>query len=440
MKMFIKISLYPFILLAVLTLAIAAHAETQKIEKTFSVDKGGTLVIESDIGSIEVGTWDKNEVSVSVRKNASSRKRLDMFEVQLEQRGNDIFIEGRNERRNRIQVEFHVIVPGIYNADLRTGGGSIDVADISGNVKINTSGGSISIGNVESGNIDAHTSGGSIKVGNVTGIVKVDTSGGSIDIGNVTRGKVDARTSGGSIKVADVDGDLKVDTSGGSVSLGRITGSSSIHTSGGSISIDQGGNGVNAHTSGGSIKIGPSDGDVKVHTSGGNISIGMTDGDVDADTSGGSIKVEGCKGKVIVKTSGGNLSVRSSEGPVRAKTSGGNIEILQTKGAIDADTSGGSIVAEMVETDKRKDTHVNLHSSGGSISVYLPEKVEATVSANLKITWSAVRDYKIYSDFPLSIKGEESESITAEGDINGGGDRIELQTTNGDIHIKKLQN
>jgi DUF4097 and DUF4098 domain-containing protein YvlB len=434
----VKKLLYCLALTAVFTMALSARAETEKVEKTFSAGKGGTLVIDSDVGSIEVGTWDKGEVYVSVKKQASSQKRLDGFEVQIEQKGNDIYIDGKNKGHNRVHVEFYVSVPREYNVDLKTGGGSIDVADINGNVKINTSGGSISIGNVESGDINAHTSGGSIKVGDVIGKVKVDTSGGSIAIGNVAGGDVDAHTSGGSIKVNNVDGNLKVDTSGGSINLDKITGTSLIHTSGGSISLSQGGENVKANTSGGSINIGPTKGKVEVHTSGGNINIGMTDGDVDADTSGGSINVEGSRGEIIIHTSGGNLFVGSSEGPVKADTSGGNIKILQTRGAIDAETSGGSIEARMTETDNSKDTHVSLHSSGGEITVYLPGTIEATVTAKLKISRFADRDYQIYSDFPLKIKGEESNRINAEGDLNGGGDRIDLKTTNGDIYIKKL--
>ena len=373
-----------------------------KISKKLSpVGKGGTLYLESGMGSIKVGTWEKGEVFVSVKKRARSKERLDGFEVQIEQNGNDIVVSGDNEWNNRVRVEFQVNVPREYNLDLSTGGGSIDVSDINGNVKLHTSGGSIAIGDVDGGDVDAHTSGGSIKIG-------------------------------------DVNGDLKVDTSGGSINLGKITGTSSIHTSGGSISVTQGGSDINAHTSGGSISIGPSNGNVKVSTSGGSINIATVNGDVDADTSGGSVKVEGSKGKTIIRTSGGNLTVNSSGGPVMADTSGGNIKIMQAKGAIDARTSGGSIVAEMIETDNSKDTHVSLHSSGGDITVYLPETIEATVSATLKISRFANRDYQIYTDFPLSVKGEDSSRISAKGDINGGGDRIELNTSDGDIYIKKL--
>jgi len=404
MKPDMKKLLYSLVVLTVLFVVIPAQAETENIEKTFSVNKGGTMIIESDLGSINVETWNKGDVFVSIKKRASSQKRLDRFEVQIEQRGDDIYVEGDNKWLNRVRVEFHVNIPKEYNVDLRTGGGSIDVADINGNVKLHTSGGSISIGDVDGGDINAHTSGGSIKVGDVVnGKVKVDTSGGSISIGNVAGDDVDAHTSGGSIKVADVSGDLNVETSGGSIHLGKLTGISSIHTSGGSISLAQGGNNVKAHTS------------------------------------GGSISVEGSKGKININTSGGNLFVSSSEGPVKADTSGGNIKILQTKGAIDAETSGGSIEAQMIETDNSKDTHVNLLSSGGKRTVYLPATIKASVSARLKISYFADRDYQIYSDFPLSIVGEDSDLITAKGDINAGGDRIQLRTTNGDIYIKKME-
>ena len=93
----------------------------------------------------------------------------------------------------------------------------------------------------------------------------------------------------------------------------------------------------------------------------------------------------------------------------------------------------------MIADDKNVDTHVDLESSGGSSTLYIPGSLAASISATLQITNSAKRDYRIYSDFPLTIKEEDSSKITAKGDINGGGDKITLSTTNGDIHIKMLE-
>lgn len=391
-----------FLLVALFSVMAATQAksETENVNKSFSVKSGGTLTIESDQGSIKVASWNNQTVEVLVEKKA--RKQLDGFKVNFDQKGNDIFVEGDGDWNNRVSVKFIIKVPQEFNLDLKTGGGSIGVADISGEVKVNT-------------------------------------SGGSINIGNVTQGNVDANTSGGNINVSDVDGNLKVDTSGGNIQLGKINGKSSIETSGGSITLEQAGSDVKAETSGGSIKIGPVKGKVDVDTSGGSIRIGMANEDVVASTSGGAIEVEGCKGSVRIDSSGGNLFVGSSGGPIKAKTSGGNIKILQARGFIEADTSGGKIEAEMIIDDKKVDTHVNLDSSGGSITLHIPKRLAASVSATLKITRSAKRDYRIYSDFPLTTKGKNSSKITAKGDINGGGGKITLNTTNGDIHIKMLE-
>jgi DUF4097 and DUF4098 domain-containing protein YvlB len=382
--------------------AIPAKGETEIVNRSFSAKSDGNLTIESDQGSIKVVTWDKHKVDVLVEKKAERQKQLEGFKVNFDQKGNDIVVEGDGDRNNRVSVKFIINVPQAFNLDLKTGGGSIEVSDVSGEVK-------------------------------------VKTSGGNIRIGDVIQGSVKAKTSGGNINVGDVDGNLKVDTSGGNIRLGKINGKSSIDTSGGNITLRQGGSEVKAKTSGGSIKIGPVRGKVDADTAGGSIQIGMADDDVVAKTSGGSIIVEGSKGSVDIDTSGGNLFVGSSGAPVKAETSGGSIKILQARGFIEADTSGGKIEAEMIIDDKNIDTHVNLNSSGGSITLHIPESLAASVSAALKITRSAKRDYRIYSDFPLTIKGENSKKITAKGDINDGGDKIKLSTTNGDIHIKILK-
>ena len=80
------------------------------------MDKGGKLVIESSLGSIFVGTWDRDEVCVIVIKRAQRKNQVAGFEAQIEQRGN---------------VEGNVIVD--------TSGGSIKLGEITGKSCINDS-------------------------------------------------------------------------------------------------------------------------------------------------------------------------------------------------------------------------------------------------------------------------------------------------------------
>ncbi len=381
--------------------SLPALSKEEEIKKSYSVSAGGNLVLESERGSINVDSWDKSQVEVLVIKKARNQEKLKDFKVTFEKQGDTITIQGDGAWGSRVNVEYKIKVPQTFNLNLKTGGGSIEVGDLSG-------------------------------------IIKLDTSGGSIKVGNVKRGSVDVDTSGGSIEVGDVNGDLKAQTSGGSIHTGKVTGESLVDTSGGSIRVEGGGKQLKAETSGGSVRVGPSDGNVDVDTSGGSIRIEPTKGNVKAVTSGGSIKIDNSSGEVFAETSGGSISIGGSVGLTVAETGGGSIKIENAKGAIEALTGGGSIIAEMIETDKQADTHIKLKTSGGSITLFLPKNLAASISADLKITHYGRRDYRIYSDFPLVIKGKDSDEVTANGDINGGGDKIELMTTNGDITIKML--
>jgi len=180
--------------------ATSYESATENVVKSFSASSGGTLTIESDRGSIKVEPWDQQVVEVSVEKKAKNQKQLDGFKVGISQKDNGVFVEGGGGRNNKVMVKFIAKVPPEYNLRLKTGGGAIGVADISGEVKVNTSGGGIRIGNVTRGNVEAVTSGGSIDVGNVDGNLRVKTSGGGIRVG-VADGNVAAKTSGGAIKI-----------------------------------------------------------------------------------------------------------------------------------------------------------------------------------------------------------------------------------------------
>lgn len=379
------------------------QAATDDLDREFDVAAGGTLVLESDAGSIDVTTWDQNKVRVQVINPGN-------FDVEFEQRGNSVTVLAKTEgrilglfglRRNS-NIRFIVNVPVNYNVELDTGGGHIEVSDISGNVDADTSGGHIEVGRVTAGDVHADTSGGRIIIGDVDGDVFADTSGGRISIGNVT-GEVNADTSGGSITIGDVGGDMLADTSGGSINVG---------TGGARVELD---------TSGGSIRAAWASGPISADTSGGNIYLAGGDASVKANTSGGNIEILGGNGPVEADTSGGNISIRGTTGPVTADTAGGRIEL-------DLSAVSGSIGGR-----------VELDTAGGDITIRIPSNLSASIDAEIGISRRSRGDYRIYTDFPMTIQ-EQDRQIIGRGDINGGGDRITLETSNSDIHIISVSN
>jgi hypothetical protein len=238
------------------------------ISKSFTVAAGGQLTLDTARGSIEVRGSADNLVNIEVirkAKTSDSNKAKEIFgylRLDFKQAGNDVTINGAkttdsSKKLNKLKIKFILTVPERYNVDLKTSGGSISVDDLEGTVDIKTSGGSLGLNNIK-GPVTGKTSGGSISIGTVDGNVKVNTSGGSIRIENAY-GMVNAHTSGGGITVNEVMGTIQADTSGGSVKAyisEQPKGDCRLKTSGGSITVYLAENvalNVDASTSGGSI-------------------------------------------------------------------------------------------------------------------------------------------------------------------------------------------
>ena len=314
-----------FAIIICLSASFPVPAVERNIEKSFNVQPGGTLNLNSDIGTVDIKSHAENTVLVNVELNAhtSSDSRakeiFDNYKLSFNNTGKDVSIggeiaENRFWHNNRLSVHFSIEVPEQFNLEVKTGGGHINVSDINGRATLKTSGGSIRLGNIE-GELDARTSGGSIKVEDVTGNTFVKTSGGSIRIGRV-KGNLEARTSGGGIDVDGVDGNLIAHTSGGHLRLLNVSGSLVGDTSGGPIVAEltrQVKDRVELRTSGGGIKLTvPADfkADLDATTSGGQVytDIPVT---VHGHLSNTSIhgKINGGGPKVMLRTSGGGIRI-----------------------------------------------------------------------------------------------------------------------------------
>lgn len=315
-----------------LLLGVGQHAQAQRfdhdeiIERTFAVEPGQALVLESDLGAVRVTGTRGEAVVIRVIKGANDVSRreaeawFDRFRLDFRQTARGIEVEGEHDRtrrwgRHRLQVRFEIEVPSTFSLDLETAGGSIAVADVRGDTRLKTSGGSLRLTNV-GGEVVARTSGGSIEAEALGGRADLHTSGGSIRLTDVG-GMVDARTSGGSITIEDVRGDVVAHTSGGSIRLDAIYGTVDAETSGGSITAD--------------LAVQP-DGPVTLRTSGGSVSVSVPDdlrADLDAVASGGRVRsdlpitIQGSisKSRLQGTLNGGGprLTLRSSGGGVHIR-------------------------------------------------------------------------------------------------------------------------
>jgi hypothetical protein len=184
---------------------------------------------------------------------------------------------------------------------------------------------------------------------------------------------------------------------------------------------------IEVQTAGGSIEVADRDGAVAVKSSGRSLRLGSVNGALSALTSGGSISLGNCNGDASLKTSGGSIKSGNVNGSLSAQTSGGKISVGNVSGNLSAKTSGGSISARLENQITRP---VSLITSGGSINL----AVKPDFKANLDAKTSGGR---VICDLPLEVSGKFSKKAIS-GAVNGGGPKITMKTSSGNIVLKKM--
>jgi DUF4097 and DUF4098 domain-containing protein YvlB len=204
---------------AILALAVAgstacsinlnAEQYVNKEHKTFAVTGKADVELKTFDGSIEVTSWDKPEVAVTIERRADTQAEAEALKVTAEQSGNRVVIHAVKPERSesQVQVGFHhgrsvrfvVSVPRTTDLNATSGDGSISVSGITGRVDARSGDGSIATSDI-SGDVGLDTGDGSISADNVTGDLKINTGDGSVSVKGQPRGLI-AHTGDGSVSV-----------------------------------------------------------------------------------------------------------------------------------------------------------------------------------------------------------------------------------------------
>jgi hypothetical protein len=108
---------------------------------------------------------------------------------------------------------------------------------------------------------------------------------------------------------------------------------------------------------------------------------------------------------------------------------------------VNGKTAGGHIIVDLNPVGAGSST---LATAGGDITLFLPADAKATISARIKGDGSRSDEspeYEIRSDFgPVKLEtGTRRGEVRATLEINGGGTPVRLETSMGDIMVKKAQ-
>jgi hypothetical protein len=145
-------------------------------------------------------------------------------------------------------------------------------------------------------------------------------------------------------------------------------------------------------------------------------------GPLKANTGSGSIEASGFSGRVELQTGSGDLRAElQAANDVKATTGSGSIHLQGVEGALLAETGSGDI-----EIGGHPGSNWKLETGSGSVTLNVGN-AHFTLDAS---TGSGT----VHSDPPITTHGA-LERHHIQGDINGGGPTVRVETGSGDIRI-----
>jgi DUF4097 and DUF4098 domain-containing protein YvlB len=360
-------------------------------EMTGDLGAAKNLRVKLAAGSVHVQGGSQAGITYVIHRKAytsseqQARREFESYRISTSVKGDTAWVVAESSRRDsKCADDFVINVPrNLDSAKVETGGGNVNATGIAGHVGL------------ESG-------GGNIHLDDIGGEVTAETGGGTIDVGSV-EGNVNLETGGGNIKIASAKGQIKAESGGGSVVVLSGLQGAVLETGGGSIRVDKCSGPVKATTGGGSVDLGEIGGSAQIETGAGSIRLASAKGHVQAETGGGSIQLDGAT-SVQAETSAGGIIVK----------------LLSSAGA------GGR-------------SNSTLETSAGDITVYLANDLAISIRAEIEIAnGHTIRTD--FSDIRVSSEGGPwgPKTVTAEGQLNGGGPVLKVRTNSGNVNFRRV--
>jgi beta-lactamase regulating signal transducer with metallopeptidase domain len=368
----------------------------------------GTLTIDLKTGGkVDIIGWDKPEIVV--RASLAGR---DWRETQVRLQPSDggarlesDFAPGGSSRSS--SHTFAINVPRNYN------------------VRISSSGGSLSINGVD-GIFTGHTGGGQIDIRKANGEVDIRTGGGKIHVSD-SRLNGSVSTGGGIVTIERVSGDLKGNSGSGPV----------IYTGANAYSVDDGRGSGSSSRSTTTTTTYDNRGSKRTSTFGSS--------GIRMSSAGGSISLPSAPDGAHVTTGGGRIRIGPSSGEVYAKTGGGSIDIGPAAGSVEAHTGAGDVTIELTGAGSHA---VDVTSGKGEVVLVLPQGLDAMLELETAYTDNLGHKTRIVSDWPLqptetdswdSSMGTPRRYVRARQSIGRGGDVIRVRTVNGNVVVRRAR-
>jgi len=230
------------------------RAAERGFERTFPVEPGCTLKLDTYRGSVVIVESDRAEiratlqVEVGTRSEADAERARAALQLEAAAENNTVTLQARNPSETGVRfvwndppqltLAWRISVPRQCNVEVQTRAGGVTVGNLTGRVVVRTETGTISIKRID-GTVDASTQQGDIVLSRCSGPVKLRVLGGTLRTGTLG-GFADLKNANGDIEVLMARAGIVAYAEAGDVEVGfshDIAGDSRLTTSGGSISV-----------------------------------------------------------------------------------------------------------------------------------------------------------------------------------------------------------
>jgi len=183
---------------------------------------------------------------------------------------------------------------------------------------------------------------------------------------------------------------------------------------------------LDLRTRAGMIIVGNVEGVVKGWTGAGDVFFRHIRGSADAHTEAGDVVISHCDGPIAASTRLGTIRIGVAAGRCTVTNTSGDVEIQEAKSDVEVYAEAGTA---SVNFGRGFEGHAKIKTSGGPIVTALDPNVACEVDAASSLF------AHVYTRLPLTFLQGRSGDRRLVAVQNGGGHRIELRASGGDVRI-----
>jgi DUF4097 and DUF4098 domain-containing protein YvlB len=400
---------------------VADTRAEETVEESLAADGPAALELTNTYGDVEIvgnggdrfvvkaikEVWGEDEREAEAKLQALKVKMAmdgGTLRVEVDDPDRQVGVVFGSVRANR--VRFEITVPRGAAVSVTTRHGSVVLESTEGDAELVSHYGSIAVHDV-AGSITVDTNNGDVSVrrsGSERSEVDLHSHYGDITVSGMTARKLTLDSNNGKLDLEDVtvDGDLALNTHYGRIDLDGVRARSlEVKSQNGAITL----------------KGGQLDGELDLFTHYGAVSVSATEAsEYKIETNNGAVELDGGYGSLWLHSHYGDIRVRNARDAI-----------------LDLNTSNGKVT---FEGSLASEADHQVESNYGAILMRLPP--DTAVYLDASTTYGRIR-----CDFDVLVKGgdEDKEGSTSgddlQGTINGGSDRLRIETRNGDITIEK---